>query len=162
MGPRGAVADVARDLAWLAFVAFLLHGNWEWLQTFFYVDATSEIDTIVWYRLHCTLVDVAILAGAAAIVALSRRDPRWVEHPSRRDLVLLAVLGVAYTSISEQVNVAMTGAWGYSTLMPVIPGTSIGLAPLLQWVVIPPVAVLLAARLIGGRASRGHPPLPGR
>lgn len=151
------VFRVVRGTAWLGLVGFLLHGNWEWLQTFFYVDASADIGLIVWYRLHCTLVDVAVLVGCAGAVTLAHGDPRWIERPSSGDIVAVTLLGVAYTAISEQINVAMVGTWGYSALMPILPGTSIGTVPLLQWSLISPAAVLLTARLLrGGRRGRAR------
>ncbi|MFQ5789950.1 MAG: hypothetical protein ACE5JI_05670 [Acidobacteriota bacterium] len=136
-----------RRFLWLATTAFLLHGNWEWLQSPFYDDRTTSIRTIVWYRFHCTLGDVLILLGCAVAVSLFCRGTEWLAAPRRRHLIFLSALGTAYTAGSEQVNVGLLQAWSYSALMPVIPGTFIGLVPLLQWVLLPPVAVSMATRL---------------
>ncbi len=132
---------------WLAFFGFLLHGDWEWLQTPFYDDGGVSLNTVVWYRFHCTLVDVLILLGSAALVGFALRRPAWLLRPEPRHLVATALLGVAYTAASEQLNVAIRQSWAYSRLMPVVPGTYIGVVPLVQWLVIPPLAVWLAARV---------------
>ena len=55
----------------------------------------------------------------------------------------MTALGIAYTAGSEWYNVYEIGAWAYSPHMPLIVG--IGLAPLLQWLVVP-VATLLMVR----------------
>ena len=132
--------------AWFLFFGFLLNGNWEWLQTPFYDDGPVGLNTVVWYRLHCTLVDVVILLGCAAVVSVAVRGTGWLARPGRRHMAALALMGTAYTAISEQINVGVNAAWGYSSLMPVIPGTSIGVVPLLQWLLLPPLALWLAGR----------------
>lgn len=133
-------------MAWLLAFGFLLNGNWEWLQTPFYDDGGVSVNTVVWYRFHCTLVDVVILAGCVLAVALVTRSLAWMARPGRGHLAAVALLGTAYTAVSEQVNVGVNASWGYSELMPVIPGTSIGVVPLLQWLVLPPLALWLARR----------------
>ena len=54
------------------------------------------------------------------------------------------LLGVGYTIYSEWVNVSVRASWAYSELMPIVPVIGTGLAPLLQWFVIPTVALWLA------------------
>lgn len=144
---RSSLKTTLRRFAWLAATGFLLHGNWEWLQTPFYDDRTASINLVVWYRLHCTLADVLILLGCVLAVSLFARGDAWLARPEPRHLVWLASLGVSYTAASEQVNVGLRGAWVYSELMLVIPGTAIGLVPLLQWALVPPATAWLASRL---------------
>ncbi len=54
------------------------------------------------------------------------------------------MLGVVYTAFSEWLNLVVRQSWAYSPLMPVIGG--IGLTPLLQWLVIPPLAFRFARK----------------
>jgi hypothetical protein len=111
---------------------------------------------------HCTVGD--LLIGAAAFVfalTATRAGPpaawRW------KAIGLLATLaGVAYTAVSEWLNTARL-AWQYSDLMPTlqIGRGSIGLAPLAQWLVLPPLALGLARRSRGRAADlRDSPPRP--
>jgi hypothetical protein len=39
-------------------------------------------------------------------------------------------------------------SWTYAPSMPIVPGTGVGLAPLLQWLLLPPVVVWLVQRQI--------------
>jgi len=50
---------------------------------------------------------------------------------------------VAYTIFSEWLNTAVRQSWAYSPLMPVLPIMGTGLAPLLQWIVVPSTALAL-------------------
>jgi hypothetical protein len=58
------------------------------------------------------------------------------------------VLGIAYTLFSEWLNVTVSGNWAYTTAMPRLPFIGTGLAPLLEWVIVPTAAL----RIIGRRA----------
>jgi hypothetical protein len=52
------------------------------------------------------------------------------------------IFGVAYTVFSEWLNVVVRASWDYSERMPVVSalGLSIGVSPLLQWIVVPSAA----------------------
>ena len=54
--------------------------------------------------------------------------------------------GVAYTIFSEWLNIVVRQSWAYSEAMPVVPLIGVGLSPLLQWLVIPGVAMLVVRR----------------
>jgi hypothetical protein len=75
---------------------------------------------------------------------------RW-----RRIAVLTALAGAAYTVFSEWSNTSILGSWAYSGLMPTLKmaGIYIGLSPLLQWLVLPPLALYL-----GGKSRRRASP----
>jgi hypothetical protein len=59
---------------------------------------------------------------------------------------LFTMLGLAYTIWSEWFNTGIKGAWEYARSMPTIAG--IGVTPMLQWVVLPPLIVFGTALLI--------------
>jgi hypothetical protein len=95
---------------------------------------------------HCTAGDALIgVSALAAALVLTR-----AEEPSRwrwgRIAILTAVLAATYTVFSEWMNTAVLRSWTYSELMPVlrVAGTEIGLAPLAQWLLLPPLALRLA------------------
>ncbi|MDG4574510.1 MAG: hypothetical protein P9C36_02910 [Defluviicoccus sp.] len=49
--------------------------------------------------------------------------------------------GLAYTIFSECLNAKIRGSWAYTEWMPTLPFIGSGLAPVLQWLVIPPAAL---------------------
>jgi len=55
--------------------------------------------------------------------------------------VTFMAIGVVYTVFSEYFNLYLLETWAYSQWMPTI--ASIGLVPVLQWVVIPTFVVRL-------------------
>jgi hypothetical protein len=121
---------------------------WEALQLPLYtLWSTGTPAAIAWAWIHCTAGDVSIAAAAFLLArACTRGRPRWIF------VALLVLSGVAYTIFSEWLNVAMLGRWAYTPAMPLVPPFSTGLAPLLQWVVLPPVALSLAAAVTENRA----------
>lgn len=60
--------------------------------------------------------------------------------------LITVIAAVGYTVFSEWMNTVARAGWEYSALMPVMRflGLEIGLSPLLQWAVIPPLALWLA------------------
>jgi hypothetical protein len=51
------------------------------------------------------------------------------------------ILGAAYTIFSEWLNVEIRRTWSYTAAMPVLPFIGTGLTPLLQWLVVPGLAL---------------------
>jgi hypothetical protein len=97
---------------------------------------------------HCTVGDLLLGAVALALaLTATRAGPlaswRWLAIGSAATL-----LGVAYTAASEWMNTSLRPAWQYSELMPTlhVGSIAIGLAPLAQWLVLPPLALYLARR----------------
>jgi len=130
----------------IAFFAFLLNFSWEVLQTPFFVDISDSINTVVWFRFHCTLGDVLICLGSYWLTALIFRNRRWFLNPTAKSISLFIAFGVAYTVFSEIKNVAIRKLWAYSELMPVIPHLHVGLVPIFQWIILPPIVIFITKR----------------
>jgi len=62
------------------------------------------------------------------------------------------VLGAGYTIFSEWLNVEIRRTWSYTAAMPVVPFIGTGLTPLLQWLIVPS----LALAIIGCRYRRAR------
>ena len=96
--------------------------------------------------LHCTLGDVLIVTSALVIALLvtgagSPRAWRWGAIAA-----LTVAIGLGYTVFSEWLNTVVRDGWAYAAAMPTvrIGGLELGLSPLSQWLVVPPLALLLA------------------
>lgn len=118
---------------------------WEIARLALYTISTlapdNEIASAVF---HCTLGDV-LIAGSALIVGwfVSRRPRTSIRLPLRT--VLLATgLGLVFTVFSEWRATQVTHAWEYSPWMPILPVIQVGLTPVLQWIMLPPVAIWIA------------------
>lgn len=153
--PEGKTAVAAHAGLWAA-LAFILNLTWEIAHVRLYaIWAEADGMTIAWSLLHCSLGDVviALVMFALAGIALWRSD--WpASHPWTGGAIVV-IGAIAFTAWSEWYNVYRAGSWGYTARMPTIFG--IGLSPLLQWLILPPV-MIGAYRTLGpvlfGRARR--------
>lgn len=142
---REALVFVAlRYMPWLA----VLNLVWELAQLPLYTIWTDGTRTEIAFAVfHCTLGDILIGIGALALAltltgARALADWRW-----SRIAMLLVLLGMGYTVFSEWLNITLL-RWTYSELMPTVGfgEMQIGLSPLLQWIVLPPLVLRLARR----------------
>jgi hypothetical protein len=136
----------------LAAWGALLNGVWEFLQSPLYADHARGGLYVLWTRLHCTGGDVLILLGAFWITSAVFRDRRWWARPRWGAVLLFLLLGLGYTAWSEIYNTQVRIAWEYTTAMPLVFG--LGVAPLLQWVLLPPIILFLVRREKGGSNAR--------
>lgn len=135
---RGYLATTAvLDLAWET-AQLPLYTSWH--------EGTAREQAFA--VLHCTAGDVviALLALIGALAAAG--DPAWPARRAGRTAALTLAGGLAYTVFSEWLNVEVRRSWAYSGLMPVLPPFGTGLSPVLQWLVVPALA-LRAARGAG-------------
>jgi hypothetical protein len=145
-------ADWPRALRLYLSVSVVAHLVWEILQLPLYtLWSTGTHRQQAFAVVHCTLGD-AMIAGLSLLLALSIfARATWPRACGARVYVASLAFGVGYTIYSEWLNINVRGSWAYSDLMPVLPMIGTGLAPLLQWFVIPTFALWVAI----GRAPWG-------
>jgi hypothetical protein len=126
----------------------LLHFPWEILQAPFYQDlAGAEHWKSVLECGRATLGDAVIALTAYGSTAALHRDRLWLARPAFGASATYLAVGLLLTVIVEAVNVYVLRRWSYTPYMPTVLG--LGLTPLLQWLVLPPLNVWLAARHLG-------------
>lgn len=108
----------------------------------------QEFSYITFSIVHCTLGDVLIgsLALLLSLIVLRERGAaywRW-----RAIAALTVLLGAGYTVFSEWMNITLLRSWTYAESMPTIDlgRFELGLTPLAQWLLLPPIALYLARR----------------
>lgn len=155
---RSATAMLRLPEFTVLLFAFLLNYPWEFIQAPLF---EGMADAPHWDAVKtCTraaLGDAVILLTAYWIVAGLGRGRAWPLRAAGPDLVLLVAAGTGITTLIEVL--ALNGwwitQWRYSAAMPVLPALGVGLVPLLQWVVLPPlVVVLVRGQLRAAEASR--------
>lgn len=95
--------------------------------------------------IHCTAGDALIGSVLLVLALMLGREGELAQWRWRRIVAVMLLLGPGYTVFSEWLNTSLL-QWGYSELMPTLEfgGKRIGVSPLLQWLVIPPLALQLA------------------
>lgn len=129
------------------------HLTWEILHVPLYTIWTEGTPQEITFAVaHCTGGDLLIAVAVLVAALVLRGTASW---PAERfvDVTVLTVLfGVAYTVFSEWLNVSVRYAWAYTESMPTLPPFGTGLTPVLQWLVVPLLA-LCAARGLGRTQS---------
>ena len=136
---------IARVILWSA-LAFSLNLVWEISHVGLYT-IWREADglRIAWSVFHCTSGDVVIALAGFALAAIVLWRANWPTSRPWTGGVIVVISAITFTTWSEWYNVYRAGAWGYATSMPLIFG--IGLTPLLQWLILPPVIVVAYRKL---------------
>ena len=93
---------------------------------------------------HCTLGDVLIGAAALCGALLLCRMPNWPIGAHQQVAAATVILAVIYTIFSEWLNVEVRHSWAYRDIMPTLPWLGTGLSPVLQWIVVPLLALRYA------------------
>ncbi len=129
---------------------------WEMAHSLLYRDPTG----FTWQQ-HLTCCGLASLADGAGITAIFAvgvvvfRDRRWTQEPSVPRMGLAVVLGLTGAIITEQLALHLDW-WAYGPKMPRIPGTDLGLSPLVQFIVLPLVVLFWALPRWWRYQSRGR------
>jgi hypothetical protein len=87
-----------------------------------------------------TLIDgvgIALIYGFGAVLF---RSPTWVCRPGGRRWLLTLGLGFVGAVLVERAALIL-GWWRYGAAMPIVPGLEVGLSPLLQFLVLPPIVL---------------------
>jgi hypothetical protein len=137
---------MARVGLWSA-LAFVLNLTWEIAQVRLYtVWAEADRLSVAWALFHCSLGDVVIALSIYALAGMALRRADWPASQPWAGSAIAVIGAVGFTLWSEWYNVYRAGSWGYTASMPLIFG--IGLSPLLQWLILPPILVV-AYRTLG-------------
>jgi hypothetical protein len=147
--PRYATTWIALLYLSLAVAGHLL---WEAAQLRLYtIWSTGTWGEILFAVTHCTAGDALITVAALMLAILTARILGWPLLDAR--VMLAAVLlGLGYTVFSEWLNVGIRQSWSCTAAMPLLPPLGTGLAPFLQWLVVPGVAFAITASW--GRSPR--------
>lgn len=112
-----------------------------------YRCAEQPYPAILRLAMLATLGDVVLTLIAYGTVAAGARDPAWLRSPTRRRVLGMLAVGLAVTVGTEAIMVYVWARWSYQPFMPLVFG--IGLAPLAQWILLPPLTLWLARRHLG-------------
>ena len=145
---RAALSFIGtRYLPWLA----ALNLAWELAQLPLYTIWREQSAGYVAFAVaHCTAGDLLIGTASLALALIAARAGplarwRWI-----RIALIATAAGAAYTLLSEWINTSVRRGWEYSALMPTfeLGGFVMGLSPLAQWLVVPPLALYFARRSV--------------
>lgn len=129
-------------------VAVALNYVWEVAQAPLYAGWKGW-DNIWWHCFVASLGDgllVWLIFGAGWAV-FGRFD--WYLYPNVAAFGLMLAAGLGIGVGVEWIAVDILDRWAYAPGMPIVPGLGIGLVPILQMLLLPPLIFHLVARWIG-------------
>ena len=122
----------------LLVIGVPLNFVWELAQMPLYVEGGKLLE----FAVHCIVpslgdgVLVLIIFGVGWMV-FRRAD--WFVLPGLFGYVLMLMTGLVIAVLVEWIAVYGLGRWSYTTRMPVLPVLGVGLSPVLQMLLLPPV-----------------------
>ena len=117
----------------IAGIAFGLHFVWESNHVVLYggYDHLTTLPIAVW----AAIGDVVYTFAMYLLIALIKRDMRWVERMRWTDAAAVSIMGFFLVLIVEY-KAMVFDRWFYLDTMPIVPLLGIGLTPLLQKVTL--------------------------
>jgi len=130
----------------LALFAMLVNLPWElWQIPFFRGMGERPHADGVRACTEAAAGDALITLLSFWVVAAVARSRNWVPYPSSKRTFLFVACGIVATAGIELAALRV-GRWTYDARMPILPLMGIGLVPLAQWLVLPPVVLWLVRR----------------
>jgi hypothetical protein len=130
------VSNIAFRLVLVFSLAVVMNYLWELAQTPLY--AGVEFPGAIWHCFVAALGDGLLVLLVFGAVAAATRSLDWYQRPGARDYLAMVFAGLVVGFAVEWWGLHVAQRWVYSDLMPRIPGTGVGAAPILQMLVLPP------------------------
>lgn len=136
--------------------ALLLNYPWEFLQApLFDRMADAPHRQAIMICSLATVGDAMIMLMAYWIVSACAANRGWIVVPRAAQVALFVAVGATITVVIERL--VLQGLWirdwRYSASMPVFSGIGVGLSPVLQWLLLPPLVIWFTRRQMA--APRG-------
>lgn len=135
---------MGRNLVAIFVVASLFNYLWELAQAPLY-EGMQRLRIVWWHCFVASLGDglLVLLIFAAGWMVLHRQD--WFVSPGVRGYAVMLATGLVMSVSIEWIAVHIVGRWAYTERMPLVPGLGVGLLPILQMLVLPPLIFWIAA-----------------
>ena len=120
-------------------VAVLVNYAWELAQAPLYVGLEEYNLEVFWHCFVASLGDgiMVLLIFAAGWIMLRRRD--WFEQPCVAGYVVMVTAGFLLALLVEWLGLHVLRRWEYADRMPLLPALRIGVAPIAQMLLLPPL-----------------------
>jgi hypothetical protein len=147
MKALACLASSLPTLASLFAVSVVLNYFWEVGQAFLYVGMDSW-KIIWWHCLVASLGDGLMVCTIHAAGWCFFRRPDWFMAAQWKAYGVMLISGLVLALTVEWLAVHILQRWAYTADMPVLPltmGVTIGITPLLQMLLLPPVIFYIVA-----------------
>ncbi len=140
-----------RDIMIVGAVSFPLQLIWEVSQcSVFYKMEIDLLNPLLW---SATFGDMNMTLFLYALLTFVYGTRNWIEHPFSKTTIVIMALYALFLSFFFEISALYTGRWEYTDLMPLFPGTNIGLLPVVQLLVLFPAAFYISRIVLKRTAS---------
>ncbi|MBU1372654.1 MAG: hypothetical protein KJ712_03955 [Bacteroidetes bacterium] len=126
--------------------AFLFNTIWEILQIPLYKEGLYSLSHI----LFCVMASVADAIMVLLIFfgfSLIYKDSLWIKKIDLSKILFLIIAGGIGAVLAETRHLSI-GTWSYAASMPIIPVITVGLSPVLQFMILPLLIYWVAFKVI--------------
>ena len=127
-------------------IAFLLNFAWELLQLPLYKNPAYDIEHIAFCAL-ASLADVLMVLLLYLGLGFIFKDFFWMQDLKLQRVFLLVLIGGGGAVLSEMRHLSL-GSWEYDKSMPLLPFVKVGIAPVLQFKILPLLIYFLSYKLL--------------
>jgi hypothetical protein len=131
-------------------VAVLFNYPWELAQSPLYTG-TGNFRPAWWHCFVASLGDGVLVLLIFATGWVIRGQSEWFVRPGWLDYGLMVTAGLLLSVSVEWGAVHIAGRWAYNGWMSLVPGLAIGVVPVVQMLVLPPLILRVAAVWITAR-----------
>ena len=148
----------------LAGFGFLTNFVWEILQVPWFTGmAEASHGSVIGLCIRATGGDIRILLASFWLSSIICGHRQWLLKGEQKPAGILIITALVVTIILEWLAPGPLERWAYTDSMPMIPLLGVGLSPLLQWLLLPPLIMWLTRRhMLSHNAFRsygsGEPP----
>lgn len=119
----------------IGIYSFLTNFVWEMLQMPFYKNMNWDLQSTL-YCFAASIGDVFMILIIFFIVAYFVKDLGWIKNLNFKKMFVTLFTGLLLSLFVEEIALG-SNMWNYTDLMPKIPYTNFGIAPVLQMLVLP-------------------------
>lgn len=129
---------------------FMSNFVWEMMQMpLFAYPAAASLTEINMACVQAAAGDALMLVIMFWIFAVVLKSRHWLFHLTPARIALFLLPGIAMTVAFEALATGPLHRWVYAEAMPTLPILGTGLAPIVQWLVLPPFILWLVRRQMG-------------
>lgn len=138
-----------RNLAVFSTVSYVMQCVWETVQSPIFYGGTLPVGAL----LYATGGDVLMGAGLSVLLTVVHQQANWMTRRYPCGDWTIMVLYGSLLSFYLETRALWLHRGHYDAAMPLIPGTPVGLIPVLQLVILFPVGFAVSRRLINRGTS---------
>lgn len=136
----------------IVILALFLNFAWELIQIPLYKNAAYDTNHIAFCAL-ASLADVLMILLLYFGLAVIFKNTFWIQHLKLLHITIVVFIGAAGAVLSEKRHLFLR-SWAYDNSMPLISFVNVGIAPVLQFMILPLLIYYLSSYSINKKIEQ--------